>query len=168
MTRRLSPEKQIELERLSRILSVMAAWADPLSGLPPEGETFAKVIARESEARNLPGLQMILNDMVAMTQAAALDQRQDLDRRLKERAGLGLRSLMKRQFSTVERIVKRGKLTSEQQYYLVREHVEFIRNDPAYAADVEALYALLEAYENVVSKRVREPSASNVQGPRPT
>jgi hypothetical protein len=168
MTRRLSPEKQLELERLSRILSIMAAWADLLSGLSPEGETFAKVIARESEARNLPGLQMILNDMVAMTQAAALDQRQDLDRQLKERAGLGLRSLMKRQFATVERILKRGKLTSEQQYYLVREHVEFICNDPACAAEVEALHALLEAYENAVSKRVREPSASNVQGPRPT
>jgi hypothetical protein len=155
MSRRLSPEKQLELERLSRTLSVVAAWADPLSGLPPEGETFAKVIARESEARNLPGLQMILNDLVAMTQAAALDQRQDLDRQLQERAGVTLSSLMQRQFATVERILKRGKLTSEQQYYLVREHVEFIASDPAHAADVAALYALLEAYETLVAKRVR-------------
>jgi hypothetical protein len=155
MTRRLSAEKQLELERLSRTLSVMAAWADPLSGLPPEGETFAKVVARESEARNLPGLQMILNDMVAITQAAALDQRQDLDRQLKERAGVSLGSLMQRQFARVERILKRGKITSEQQYYLVREHMEFITNDPAYASDAAALYALLEAHENVVARRVR-------------
>jgi hypothetical protein len=155
MTRRLSPEKQLELKRLSRTLGVIAAWADPLSGLPPEGDTFAKVVAAESEARNLPGLQMILNDMVAITQAAAPDQRQALDRQLKERAGVSLGSLMQRQFATVERILKRGKLTSEQQYYLVREHVEFIGTDPAYAADVAALHALLQAYESVVAKRVR-------------
>src|SRR4051812_9251509 len=121
MTIRLSPEKKLELERLSRTLGVMAAWADPLSGLPPDGETFSKVIARESAAGNLRGLQMILNDMVAMTQASATDQRQDLDRQLRERAGVSLSSLMQRQFVAVERILKRGKLTSEQQYYLIRE-----------------------------------------------
>jgi hypothetical protein len=62
---------------------------------------------------------------------------------------------MQRQFAAVERILKRGKLTSEQQYYLVREHVEFIATDPAYAADVAALYVLLGAYEAVTAKRAQ-------------
>ncbi|MDB4908078.1 MAG: hypothetical protein JWO05_2862 [Gemmatimonadetes bacterium] len=153
MTRRLSPEKQLELERLSRLLGIMAGWADTLSGLPPEGDTFTKAVTRASEAKNLPGLQMILNDLVAMTQAASLDQRQLLDRQLKERAGVSLGSLMQRQFATVERILKRGKLTSDQQYYLIREHIEVIADDQTYAADLPALYAMIEAYETLVAKR---------------
>jgi hypothetical protein len=153
MPRRLAPEKQLELDRLNRTLSVMAAWADPLSGLPTDAETFAKVVAREVHARNLAGLRMILNDLVAMTQAASLQQRRDLDTQLRERAGVSLSSLMQRQSAAVARILKRGKLTSEQQYYLVREHMEFVADDPTHATHLPALYALLEAYEVTAAKR---------------
>jgi hypothetical protein len=98
---------------------------------------------------------MMLDDLVAMIPAATQAERHELDRRLKERAGVTLSSLMERQFAQIERLVRRGKLTSEQQYYLVREHVELIDDDPEYEAELPKLFALLEAYEIVAAKRGR-------------
>lgn len=155
MPRRLSPEKQLELDRLARILGVIAAWAAPLTGLPPEGETLTRAVSRAYEAGNLPGLRMVLNDLVPMTQAATLNQRKDLDRQLREKAGVGLSALMQRQSAQAARLIERGQLTSEQQYYLVREHVELLADDPDQAADVPRLHALLEAYEARAARRAR-------------
>ena len=155
MPRRLSPEKQLELDRLARILGAIAAWMDPRSGLPPEGETFTKVVVREHARRNLPGLQMMFNDLVAMIPAATPAERRELDSQLQDQAGVSLGSLLERQFAQVDRLLQRGKLTSEQQYYLVREHVDFIADDPGRAEDVAKLYALLEAYEVRAARRAR-------------
>jgi hypothetical protein len=155
MTRRLAPEKQLEVDRLGRVLAVIATWADPLTGLPPEGETFSKAVARTCEARDLPGLRMMLNDLVPITEAATVAQRKDLDRALRENVGVTLASLMERQRAQIERLVKRGKLTSEQQYYLVREHLDLIADDPEQAASLPTLDAMVEAYEISAAKRGR-------------
>ena len=153
MPRRLSPEKQLELERLSRILRVFAAWADPLMRLPAEGETLGKAVERAIEAANLPGLRMMLNDLVPMTQAATTAQRMELDVLLREQAGVGLISLLERQNKQIERLRARGRLTSDEQYYLVREHVELLASDAAQAGVVAELFALLEQYERAGSKK---------------
>ena len=147
MPRRLSPEKQLELERLARILEAFAAWADPLMGLPPEGETLAKAVARAIEARNLSGLRMVLNDIMPMTQAATVGQRLELDTLLRERAGVRLVSLLERQNARIERLRHRGMLTSEEQYYLVREHIDLLKGEAEHVGVVAELYGLLEQYE---------------------
>ena len=154
MPRRLSPEKQFELESLSRVLSVIAAYLDGLSGLGPDAPSLAKAVTRASEERNLRGLRMAQGDLIAMTQAATPAQRRELDHLLRDRVGVSLSSLMDRQEAQISRVRERGKLTSEQQYYLVREHVEFIGDDPERAEELRALSVMLEEYEAAAAKRL--------------
>jgi hypothetical protein len=98
---------------------------------------------------------MMLNDLVTVIQAATPAQRHDLDVQLRSGADCSLSSLMQKQFAQIERILKRGELTSEQQYYLVREHVELIADDPEHVQDLPRLLAMLDAYELVAAKRAR-------------
>jgi hypothetical protein len=62
--------------------------------------------------------------------------------------------LLSRQVAQIERFRKRGRLTNEQQYYLVREHLEFLQHDPDHVAELPALEALLLEYEDRVSKQL--------------
>ena len=155
MPRRLSPEQDLELERLFRMLSVVGAYLDSQMGLSPESETLAKATTRAYEARNLRGLRMMEGDLGGMLQAASPTQRREVDRLLRERAGTSVSALMERQFAQIRRLRQRGKLTSEQQYYLVREHVDFIADDADRASEAAELYALLEAYESAAGRRAQ-------------
>ena len=155
MPRRLSPEQNLERERLFRVLSVVGTYLDSQMGLSPEGETLAKATARAYEARNLRGLRMMEGDLGGLLQAASPTQRREVDRLLRERAGTSLSALMEKQFAQIRRLRQRGKLTSEQQYYLVREHVEFIADDAERASEAAELYALLEEYESAAAKRAQ-------------
>ena len=152
MPKQLPPEKQLELERLTRILEAFAAWADPILALPPHGETLAKTLARVVQTRSVPGLRMMLNDLLPMTRGATPAQRREFDALLRERAGVSLSSLLERQTARIERLRKRGKLTSEEQYYLVREHIDLIEGEAEHAEVVAELYTLLEQYEERVLK----------------
>jgi hypothetical protein len=155
MPRRLSPEEDLELERLFRVLSVVGTYLDAQMGLSPEAETLAKAATCAYEARNLRGLRMMEGDISGFLQAASPTQRREMDRLLRERAGTSLAVLMEKQFAQIRRLRQRGKLTSEQQYYLVREHVEFIAEDAERAAEAAELYALLEEYESAAARRAQ-------------
>ena len=159
MSKRLSPEKALELDRLSRILGAFAAWADPIMALPPEGETCSKTVARVVRTRSVSGLRMLLNDLIPMIQGATTGQRRTLDELLREKAGVSLSALLERQNARIQRLRQRGKLTSEEQYYLVREHIDLIEGDAEHTELVSELYGLLYQYEETAIKRTlcRDP-----------
>ena len=151
MPRRLSPEHQLELESLYRVLRVFGDFLDPL--LPPTGGTFSAALRRAYEGRDLRGLRLARSDLLAMAQAGTASQRRQLDGMLRERAGVSLDDLSERQLKRIAQIRARGKLTSEEQYYLVRERFEFIADDPARAEERGELQAMLHAYEERVARR---------------
>ena len=158
MPRSLSPEKQLELETLYRSTSVIAEFLDELMASLPSGG-FGGAVRRAFEQRDLRGMRMAHNDLVASTQAATPVQKRQLDEALRNKAGLSLVSLLGRQYKRVERIRARGRVTSEEQYYLVREYIEFAELDPERAAEVRQLTAMLEDFElrsvAAAQKRVR-------------
>ena len=147
MPRRLAPEKQLELDSLARVLGVIAAFSDTLMAGDARSETLAAVVAKAYAEKNLRGLRMVQGDLLAMTAAMTAAQRRELDSQLRNRAGVSLLSLLERQRERVARLRARGKLTSEQQYYLVREHIELLMDDPAHAAELTELRGLLEDFE---------------------
>jgi hypothetical protein len=156
--RKLSPEQQLEIESFYRSASVIATFIDArIPALPSGG--FAAAIRKAFDERNLRGLRMAHNDLIAMTEAATLAEKRELDVTLRHQAGITLASLLRRQYQRVERIRARGKVTSEEQYYLVREYIEFAELDPERAAEVPALAAMLQAFEErslaAAEKRLR-------------
>ena len=153
MPRRLAPEKQLELDTLARVLGVVAAFSDTLMAGDARSETLAAVVAKAYAEKNLRGLRMVQGDLIAMTAVMTTAQRRALDSKLQERAGVSLLSLLERQGQRVARLRARGELTSEQQYYLVREHIELLMDDPAHAAELTELQVMLEAFALRAAKR---------------
>jgi hypothetical protein len=151
MPRKLSPEHQLELESLYRILSTIGEWFDGLSGMP--AISLLDAMAKAYEERDLTGLRAARNDLLAMTSAASPSQRKQLDELLRQRAGTTLLALQDKQRARIARIRARGKVTSEEQYYLVREHVEFLSGDPAAAAEVGELSAMIHDFEERAAGR---------------
>jgi hypothetical protein len=155
--RKLSAEKQLELESLYRVAAIIAAFIDArIPNLPSGG--FTAAMREALEERDLRGLRLAYNDLVASTEAASGAEKRELDQRLQAEAGVSIASLLKRRYQRVGRFRSRGKLTSEEQYYLVREYVEFAGHDPANAVEVEELTAMMAAYEDRVAERAKKRS----------
>jgi hypothetical protein len=146
MPRKLSPEHQFELESLYQVLQVFGDFADRL--MPDVAPAMSDGLRRAYEARDVRGLRMARGDMVAMAQAATVVQRRELDAQLRARAGVSLDELTARDVQRVDRIRSRGRVSSEEQYYLVRERAEFLGADPARSAECAELQRLLDAYES--------------------
>jgi hypothetical protein len=155
MPRKLSPEHRLELDALYRVTASIAAWYDELASLPNVPRMSATLL-QAYEARDLRGLRMAHNDLVEMTRAASAVQRRDLDARLRTEANTSLEALDRKTRERVERIRARGKVTSEEQYCLVREHVEFIATHPDRADEARELFGLLEAFEQRAIRKVAE------------
>ena len=78
---------------------------------------------------------------------------QRLNALLRERTGSSVDELLFRQLGDVARIRARGKIMSDRQYYLVREHVEMIWDDPRSEEECAQLEAMLQAYEERAASR---------------
>jgi hypothetical protein len=150
MPRKLSPEKQLELESLYRIVGTIADWFDGIATDPASGG-MAGHMRRAYDERDLAGLRMACNDLVEMTNAATPQQRRQLDMLLRDRANTTLEALSAKKTERIKRLRARGKLTSEEQYYLVREHAEFIANVPERAEEFQHLISMMHAYEDRVA-----------------
>lgn len=153
MPRKLSPEDQLELESLYRQLAV---FGDFLAELSPAGTAAIEGIRRAYDARDLRGLRMARGDIAAMTQAASPAERRRLDAMLRERAGVSLGELSERELRRVRQVRARGKVTSEEQYHLLRERVEFLGDDPEGAEERREIWALLHAFEERACRSARE------------
>jgi len=105
---------------------------DPIKCLD---ETFAT-----SPANARKGLAMAINDCVDFADDWAADRVEAIDDRLRER-GLPTLTDIRASFSReVQRVVRRGRIASEVEYYAVRNAVEMA------GTDAERLWQLIEAY----------------------
>ena len=146
MSRKLSPKDKLELDSLYRVIATIAGWYDALSH-SLNAPRMATTVRTAYEANDLRSLRMAYNDLVVMTRAADSIQRRDLNDRLQAEANTSLSALDRKIHERIQRIRTRGKITSEEQFYLVREHVEFIANASDRADEARELFGLLDAFE---------------------
>ena len=116
---------------------------------------------RTYEDWDLRGMRMAYNDLVGMTKASEVAQRRDLEARLRNRAHTNLDTIHAKTVQRVQRIRTRGKITSEEQYYLVREHVEFNFGSPGKADEVQQLLVMLHDFEERAAARAKRRDASS-------
>lgn len=147
MPRKPSPQKQLELESLHRVATVLAAFIDSRFPTPLPDGGFSGAIQRAFERGDLRGLRMAHNDLVASLEAASAAEKRDIGVLLQERAGVSVTTLLQRRFQMIERILARGRLTSEEQYYLVREYVELAEHDSSKADEVIRLWQMMHTFE---------------------
>ena len=143
MPRRLSPENQLELDRLRTELGTIVGVLERDLDQPL---MFTDVIENTHAAQNLRGLRMMAADVLGMLQVADAAQRKEIDALLRERTGRSLADFDTRAATRVERILKRGRITGEEQYFFVREYLERISTDSSQQTTVERLEQLLAAF----------------------
>ena len=154
MPRSLSPESQRELDSLYEMLRVFADFLRPILG-EDVARPLDEELERAYQARALAGLREARSDMLAMAEACSAAQRRELDAMLRARAGVPLDALMARQLARIERIRARGRIARDEQYYLVKERIEQIWDDPTRAEEFRALQDMLAAYEDRAARRRR-------------
>ena len=114
--------------------------------MPDLGPAAAAGIDRAYAERDLRALRLARGDVIAMAQAATVAERRELDATLRAEAGVSLDDLSARDVQRIARIRARGRLTSEEQYYLVRERVDYIAGRPDRADEYGELPKLLHEY----------------------
>ena len=152
MGRRLSPERQRELDELRDIFKVFGTYHDEFATVP--GHSWADIVTTLHERGDLAGMRSIRNDSIEMLVAFSAAQRRELDRRLRAGPGVTLDSLEAKHLARIDRIRTKGKIATEPQYYLVKERIEVIWDDPVRIDEFQALRALLEDYEERVARRI--------------
>lgn len=143
MTRRLSPTAALEFESLVRVLSVLA---EELAQLAPQTSALLEAIDSVKSERNVRGARLVLPDLLAMTNATPVSHRRQIDTAPRTRANTSLDALNSKLLARIARVRTRGRITSEEQYYLIRERVEFL--DAGSTEETSELWALLHAYED--------------------
>src|SRR5688572_26143059 len=124
MARRLSPERQRELDELRAIFEVFGTFQDEIAPVP--GHSWAGIVTTVHERGDLAGMRTIRNDSIESLIAFSAAQRRELDRRLRDGPGVTLDSLEAQHLARIDRIRERGRIATEPQYYLVKERIEVI------------------------------------------
>ena len=161
MPRKLTPEQQLELDSIHRVTSTIAEWFDELAARENAPMSMSDALQRAYDERDLRGLRMAYNDLVEITNAAMIAQRRDLDERLRTRANTSLEALSVKKTQRIARIRARGRLTSEEQYYLLREYVEFRSDDPGKSDELAELFTMLNEFEARFAERAKKRTSSD-------
>jgi hypothetical protein len=153
MARTFPPERQRELDDLYAVAKVFAGLLDAESDLAPE-QSLSAALARAYEKADLRGLRMAHADFIGgFLPAFSVAQRKELDRLLRAGPGVTLDSLEARQLERIAKVRAKGQIATEQQYYMLRERVELIWDDPERVEEFRALRAMLDAYEERATRR---------------
>jgi hypothetical protein len=152
-----NPDRQREAEELRELcLTLIDFLCSVEGGLDASSVAVVRDSVEKAAARRqLTGLRMAKNDLVAMIQTIPGRQRARLDSMLREHVGISLDQLLAREHAQIRRIRDRGSIRTDTEYYLIREHVEMIWDDPTRSADVPALRTLLHEYEARAARRGR-------------
>ena len=121
MPRKMSPEKEKEFEELSLFLeyySTIILGIDRGDDIHPSN-ALVEIVENFGKSKALQGLKQAINDTIEDTSRLDIESVRRLDAELLSRGILSLSELRKRYWSKYRRIIKRGSLKSETEYYLV-------------------------------------------------
>lgn len=148
MVRKLSPEHRLELERHGRELSAVVGVL-----FPPDDLGFQAVIDGAVRDGNLRGIRMMVGDVLEMLQVATPEQRLAIDAELRARNCRSLAEIDTRSLARLERLLTRGSLRGEEQYFFARGQLELIQDAPERRKETARLRELLAEYEGRIAAR---------------
>lgn len=120
--------------------------------LEPEIKMVYNSILKAFETNELCGMRETFNETIARTDFLTNSQKEELNAILREKLGTDLNELKNKTYKKIKRVIQRGKIKTDEEYYLLKERIEEIYDDEGKREEVEELETLLLNYEN--SKRV--------------
>ena len=145
MARVMSPQREKEFTELDGFLRFYLVQIKGLSEtLFDEGA--AEIALKYGRSKALDGLRQAVNDTVEDLSAASPEAIRLLDQALAEKGLVSFSSLRRRYSSQYKRVLKRGAITNETEFYLLSGIVSDLSTD---ISDEERrqLQEVLEAYE---------------------
>lgn len=144
----MSPEKEVEYAELSAFVDV---WATDFLGIEPTSEmhpsnVLVRIAAAESKAKALAGLRQAANDAVESLQDLTVAQVAALDAKLRLAGVITLSEMRRRHSRQYKGILKRGRVRSETEYYLVKGILDSC-TDTLGPTDQVVLASMLLAFE---------------------
>jgi hypothetical protein len=142
---RLKPEHLAELRQLYQQSVAVVDWLVAHDHLG-SGADWKRALAGAFDIQNLRGLRMAARDLGDMLRFLPPGERHELVRAVERRTGRSLLMLEAKDAKAAAAIVKRGRVRNDNEYYLLRSHLDRIEADPARASEAEPVMRLLEGY----------------------
>ncbi|MBP0115727.1 MULTISPECIES: hypothetical protein [Bradyrhizobium] len=143
----MQDEPELKYARMKDFLSFYAERYLKAEGLPPDRQPIASLEALEKKSMKmaLKGLRQAINDCVEMSLRFDHKEVEKLDSQLRSRGIVTLSELRRRYSKSYAKIVKRGQIKNETEYYLVRN----VLHDPTEKSPEERklLEELISDYE---------------------
>jgi hypothetical protein len=141
---------ELDYAKMKEFLSFYAERYLRADGLPPDKQPIAslKALERKSMKMAFNGLRQAINDCVEASLHFDHAEVEKLDSQLRSRSIVTLSELRRRYSKSYAKIVKRGQIKNETEYYLVRN----ILYDPTEKApdQFQQLQRLISDYEATV------------------
>jgi len=120
MARPMSPEREREFEELSSYLDFYSTHVSEIDPADPIHPTNVGkwVVAEFGRSKALEGLKQAVNDTVEELSGRPAEYVNRLDAALREKGLLTLSEVRRRYASSYKRMLKRGKINTETEYYL--------------------------------------------------
>lgn len=121
MARQMSKERELEYAELHAYLdfySTHAMGIDPANPIHPTN-VGKRIVEKFGRSKALDGLKQAVNDTVEDLNGQPLEYIQRLDAALRERGIITFSEIRRRYSSSYKRILKRGKIKTDTEYYIV-------------------------------------------------
>ena len=118
----MQDESEFEYAKMKDFLSFYAERYLKAEGLPPDKEPMACLAALEKKSMKMAfnGLRQTINDCVEMSLHFDHAEVEKLDSQLRSRGIVTLSELRRRYSKDYAKIIKRGQIKNDTEYYLVR------------------------------------------------
>ena len=121
MSRQMSPEREREYAELHAFLDFYSTHIfgiDPANPIHPTN-VGKKIVAEFGRSRALDGLKQAANDTIENLSGQSIEYVTQLDAALREKGILTFSEVRRRYASSYKRILKRGKIKTETEYYII-------------------------------------------------
>lgn len=148
MPRTMSPEREQEFQELSAYLMFYATCVmglDPASPHHPVN-TLASIVEEIGRSKALDGLRQATNDTIEDTARLSAAELAELDGKCESAGVVTISEIRRRYSASFRRIVKRGSIRNDTEYYLVNAIVVDLTSDVS-DEERQTLQALLDRYE---------------------
>lgn len=151
MPRSLSAAREREFQELYAFVDFYSTQVmKPLANSPKMADVCVNIIEQYGRSKALEGLRMATNDILEELSRIPSAQVESLDEAFLRAGLVSLSELRRRYSSSFKRIVKRGRIQDDTEYYLLKGVVVDQSNDID-ATERALLQRLLDAYEHAVA-----------------
>jgi hypothetical protein len=111
--------------------------------------------------RAIAGLHEARSDLLVMSASLTGEQQRQLDAHVRKRLGVPLDSLQTRRLERLSQLREKRRITTDEQWRLVRGRLDQIEGDPAFANEAIELASLAATYELKAMRRGRPRKAGS-------